>query len=549
MPRKGDTSPDKPPRKQIPSDRGMLSEAEALSRPLARKESGRKPGQEHKKKVYFLKKFLEKGARPQHPEDSALLVNTFQIGLNAAAFDEKQDERYGVVHDHLFSPQPPDQFDIQNASEAFTSLLLQDTENLDMVDLLSAVRVSENVVGPLVNESEPKSSQVVDRLIAVRTHALREFVEAVAPENLRGEAELDLTDTYRALFIGDEAGLNVIEKSDLRTITAAVRDRNILADLVVEGGLWQGVDAHGESSYSRPAREHELEKLNSAAADTIERLHLLKAYGVISFEVPAEKVRLPWDIAVVPPITVSRDGAQSSTYAEGAIADFLLLPKDETREHILFKSEQDPNDKNLTKLTVGDSHAQMRFRLHDNGQISHGLMYTNTPSDLTEKSFEDVYAGEAFQRLRGLFIALACDAIVRDDVVSERQVGGSVASTFRERPDDPAGKRITDLLLRRRKLLWTAGVSERNPHPESWPKPLQDVSGYIKKLPEGTRARPTAEEEARAYYEGLNLPFNGLPEGYTFANPYKRGSEAAGVVYRKARFRKSSSTAGFLKSI
>jgi hypothetical protein len=370
----------------------------------------------------------------------------------------------------------------------------------------------------------------------------RDLVHAVAPENLVGSGIIDLDKVHEKIYDESPNAMADWMRQNFNLTKLYISDRLTIADMVVSGELWDQGEPEVRSDYAQEPKPGELDKLNDYAADTVERLHLLKAYGVTPFEVSSEKTRLPWDIAVVPPIDLQDDG--ESRYAEGAVADFVFLdPADEQRD-VRFRFDTEGN---ATHVSMGDSQALLRLRLHDNGQISHGTVYHKIPNNHAEQAFTENYAGTAFQRLRGLLISFAFDALVPDEAKSPAVK--SVAVAMPERPEQPSGQRITDMLLRRSRALKEAGVTARRPFPEGWQAPRTDVSGYLRRLPDGARPRPTAEAEAGEYYNSLNVAFDGLPSGYTFTNAYQRGSELRPVTHRRARFRRTSNTAGYLRNL
>jgi hypothetical protein len=496
----------------------------------------------YRRKIYFVRQLFD-AAEPATPEGVALIENSLIIGRNSERMQQGTLPQDLVTY--LSSPQPYDRFETQDKSKVFASALIEDTNSFDMVDLVLALRASHHVATSIFSEAvtaAPSRGRVVNRFHDFRDAYLRELAQSVQFGLLLGDEELALSQLYTTLF---RDHTDPFEQQDTTRLQSMITDRIIIAELSLNGGLWQKPEGNGASEYSNPASPEELDQLNTQAAETLERLHLLKKYGVTPFEVPGERVRLPWDIAVVPPVD-SQDNLAKGVHADGAIADFLFLSPEEDRSDLLFRETL---DEGMKVITIGDAQPIMRFRLHDNGQLSHGLLIDNVPSDITERAFIESRAGDAFQRIRGLFIALAFDALVPDEVTTGGDVRGSVARTFRERPQDPPEKRITELLLRRRKSLQRAGVSEKNRQPRGWPAPQERVRGHVRKRPEGTRARPSADNEARAYHEAINVHFDGLKEDETFVKPHIRGTDQAPITYKKARFRSGSATANFTEKL
>lgn len=495
----------------------------------------------YRKKAFFVTRYLD-GANPVASEGVSMVSNAERMFKNREGILRQGSPVRTELEGYFRSSDPPDNFVFQRYSADLTTALLQGTSSLDMVDLVVAIREANGIM--FASLGKGYSPAQLDRANSLREAYLRELVQSVAPKKLVGEDTYGVVEIYKDIFHPKEA-ISSISEREAMEVQGIVRDRILIPELIVQGGLWVAPNGRrGESLYSHPSSKQELQTLNTAAADTIERLHLLKAYGIAPFEVSGERVGLPWDIAVVPPLEFEEDEAHR--YAEGAVADFMLLTPNPNRSDILLRYEKD-DKKNTLQVSVGDSEESMRFRLHDNGQLSYGLQYHNIASDLSEQAFTEFLAGLAFQRLRGLFISLAFDALVPDDVVRGEDVRGSVASVLGER-QSPTAQNITDLLLRRRKALQRARVSENNRTPEGWEGPRQEVGGYIRKLPEGTRARPTAEQEAREYYQSIGLAFDGLAEGYNFVGSYDRRA-LSNTTYRRARFRSNSSTAEYLRTL
>jgi hypothetical protein len=489
------------------------------------------------------------GASPR-PDTRQFLENVTEICWNVDELMGPESGMSSRLHAFLTSSQAQDSVATQEMGHELVSSLVKGTKQLDMVDLVVAVRAETHIFGPPLvqaleeaDASKVPGSRVLERANGLREAIRRELVQAVSPHILLSDEVLSLARAHTSVYGSD---LEAPEAMEIEQLQVIIRDRLAISDLVIEGGLWTAGKEHGDSEYSKPLSKGELNRLNKTAADTLQRLHLTKAYGVTPFGVSGDRLRLPWDVAVVPPFEMLEGGIDTPKYAEGALADFLFLPPDPERSDIRYAVKDTSEQR--TDITVGGRGAVMRFRLHDDGRISHGLKFHNVPSDATERCFTEISAGLAFQELRGLFIALAGDALMPDDVIGGQDVRGSVAKVFAERPKDSPGSVIGDLLLRRRKALQRADVREGNRQPKGWEGPKMQIGGYFRRLPEGTRARPDAPEDAREYYESIGITFEGLPEGHTFVNAHDR-TTTSNVTYRVARFRKSSSTAEFLDSL
>lgn len=498
-----------------------------------------------RQKNLLLRNYLSKNAYPADPMLQAQLYNPNAIIGNRADHPEgaatQAADRYFAALDEV------DNFGTQAVGAEYAGAFLRNTDQqkLDLSDLELAGRIADRLFFAKTEElPDPLVRRNRSRLLDFQYSYRSALVHAVPINAMPGEYTVSLEDIYRQITGIKDGDIHPSIAQELEHYQGIIRDRLTIAEMVVDSGLWTGPDNQKSNVYARKPAAGELERLNEKAADTLERLHLLKAYGITPFEVTAQQMQLPWDIAVMPPL--DEHDIEGASYAEGAIADFIFLPANVEREDILFHRE---NTKQGVMMSVGGSDAVMRFRLHDNGNVSYGRRYHNMPDNFAQQTFDDLYAGPAFQRLRGLFVALAFDAVVPGDIVNSRQNGGSTAMAMQESPKDPMSKRITKLLLQRSKTLHKAGVSETNRRPEGWEYPVQvGVRGTQVKLPEGARARPTAEEEARQYYAQRNIAFSGLPEGYTFRRPYSRGAEGKPITYRRASFRRTSQTAHFLKN-
>jgi hypothetical protein len=498
-----------------------------------------------RQKIYFFKKKFVQGDSLANDEQRAMIANLAQINSNAQEQLEEGSPFRALMDEYLTAPTAPDPFATQAAAEAMADAILDGTHSLDMVDLTASID-AYNAVGATLFEEKPSLTDAqLDRVNALHSAMQGILVQRVDTDKLMSAEEANLLDLYDRTFSDLQTpGWNNLMHEALDSYQRKVIDRAATGDFILNGGLYsreKPLPGYPQTSYARPMDQQELDKLNKAAADTMESTHLLKTYGVSPMVVPANTVDLPWDIAILPPIKQNGDA-----YEEGAVADFIFLPPDDGRGQALVRKDQDPDNPLVSRVTVGNSAAVQRFRLHDNGQVTNGHLYHNNPSDITEEQFTQLGAGNAFARLRGLFVALAFDAIVPEDVVHDK-VGGSVTSQYKAAESrHPQREPVTELLLRRRRELKRSGVSDHSRQPRDWELPRQDIGGYIKRLPEGAKARPEAEEEAREYYEGMGHEFQGLPEGKTFTKPYKRGTGPARTVFRRASFRPSSATRKFM---
>jgi hypothetical protein len=423
---------------------------------------------------------------------------------------------------YLHGEGQPDRFDLRGHGAALAEASRNGVMRLDLVDLAVALRASTQVNTPLLaNDDGARRARASERFPDLERAYLTELIDTLDVGQLFGEQTINLQQLYAHVHGVDPRSIGPDERERIRLAQALIRERLTISDLVMEGGLWTTSDRDGGSAYARRRSEGELAQLNDHAADAIERLHLLTAYDVTPYEVPAESLQLPWDVAVVPALETGPDGAPR--YADGAVADFLF----QTPNQGGAAGQQSPE---AAALLAG-TQTRLRLRLHDNGQVSHGFSPHNVPGDSTERAFMQDMSAIAFQQIRGLLISLAFDAIAPNSVVRGRTVGGSAATILTQGVN--LGDRLTGLLQRRSRALQQAGVGEGSLTPEGWEPPRRQVGGYRRRLPAGSRPRPTAEEEARAYFESIGEQFDGLPEGYTFVRPYARRDPR----YRRANFR------------
>jgi hypothetical protein len=523
---------------------GRLLE-EALSRPPS--EALRRQVRALRRKAYFMHGFIEEGAEPAGRNAGAI--------RNALIFSEagqspEMDRVLAETRNYLFKSGQVDIFEMQQHADRLVQTLIRNAGTIDMADLPLLCRQTVLLENDMLQGvSDAASKRSAEYLRQFDSAVVASVVHAVDAQHLLGDAIMPVEEMHQQVFGYPSEH---IEHSRLVLAQRLIRDRLTISEMVVGASMYPEMPVGGQvfegtSPYAPQLSPKEADELNAAAADTMERLHLLRRFGVAPFEVDGETLGLPWDVAVTPPLAVKADGTPE--YAEGAVADYLfLLPT----EHTDIQLQMTKTDSGVTIVKPGDAQAMMRFRLHDDGTISHGLGYHNTPGNLTQQTFEENGCGSAFQRLRGILIGLAFDAVVPDPVLRGPEVQTSVAEQLRRRPlsQEHATRRIADLLLRRRRALQTAGVRQGHSKPkgEEWQGPTRPVEGYRRRLPEGTRRRPEAEREAHEYYSSLGIEFNGLEEGENFVKGHDRRMDTE-VQYRRAKFRRDSQTRQFMQSL
>jgi hypothetical protein len=445
------------------------------------------------------------------------------------------------LREYLTGP-PTDLFALHAQADGIVEQFTRGCGDLDITDALVGVHLSVVRANDIAHEIGLERAGVQQRLDELLPGMILALVRRTNLDINDSDLLRNLNPLYERIF-GNAA---YEDWSAIDTLGAIATDRIYLARILHIAPFTQEAAAAGHgNAYNRPMNEAARRELDTHAAELIQRLHQLKQYPVVSFVVRSEQLGLPWDVVVVPPSAVTDEGQ----YAEGAVADFILQVPSEDRTDTAFRVEQLDDSRRV--VTVGGAASDMRFRLHDDGSISHGLYCHNVPSNDTRDYFEVDNAGDAFTRLRGLFIALAFDAIVPDEAVPDSELKGSVAHAFR-RPGErePAPNRITQLLLRRRRALERASVSREQRQPQGWPRPRpHDVKGYIMKMREGYQARPSAIAEADAWHRAHNLPLSALSEGHTWVPPHRRAGEGPSVIYREASFRPTSETAQHLGAL
>jgi hypothetical protein len=495
--------------------------------------------QKARTKIFFARKFIKDREEPVDPTGQEALKNVKAIDANVDRIELPNSPEYQQLKRYLTGPKKPDRFAIQEATEAFVASILDGTEKVDMVDVTLATIVAERTVARIANEATSSQlPRLTERFADFESGYELALVHAVDYENVFNDSVMPMADMYK-----NAASLSELSSHEAHVLDRTQRmatDRLELTNLIIGGGLGTRPNlSHEPNEYGLPSKPGELERLDARAADVIEKLQLIKAYGVRPMEVSAADTGLPWSMVLTPPFDLSSGVPE---YAEGAIADFLIVDPGRPSTDMKVTYEQLPTGQ--TEIKFGDVLPRSRLRLHDNGQLSYGVTLHNVPNDGIAAVFDECSAKPALRRLRGLLIATASDALVPREVTQ-----GTVAETLRRgRSSEPVERRIIDVLLQRNKVLDRAGVSERNPMPQGWEGPTQEIGGYVRRLPPGQHARPEAEAEARRYYEGINVEFKGLPQGHNFIKPYNTPIAAQAVIHR-ARFRNDSITNEFLRNL
>jgi len=481
-----------------------------------------------------------------HEEGLATLANPIQIMRNTEDMVNQEQPVYRDLRGYLLRGAKADVFESQDHARAATAAMLNgtETESLDVVDMLAALRSARLLLAHSIADRSD-GRRLAPNLYNMINACAGEIVQALpGAKNQRFvESGASLETAYNHLFYRGQSLDDPLMTA--RRAHERMNDRYSVLIMAAMGNLLLNPPEGETSPYAVDLPASEARTLSNVTAETMERLHLLKAYPITPFEVKADKLGLAWDIAVMPAID------EKDQLEDGAIADFFFMFPNKERSSLELQFRQDEEDEMVTKLVVGDrNEAFTRFRLHDNGQLSHGVNLRNEPSDLAERQFAEIKAWPAFVRLRSLMVALAFDAQVPEEVVSGPHVRGGVGQAIGERPDVPLTRRLTELVLRRQNALRMAGVSEHQRTARGWPQPQHHVRGHFVKLPSGASPRSTAEAEAREYYaEVLHRDFPGLPEGSTWRIAHEHGTGPEQVVYRRARFRGGSLTAEYLASL
>jgi hypothetical protein len=462
------------------------------------------------------------------------------------------------ILNHL-SGQEPDVFKLQEKAAPMVDILLEGTtpEKLDAADFFAAARGFLQVI----NMTRPRVPARLQAKVGKRHGDLAaafsiELAGRIPTLNMLDEDDVDPAAIYDRLF-----GATAPDDSE---------EVELRGDAVSQ--FWFLADTHRQlrfsyhpvfrafqderpippeqrSGYSSVLSDKDRTEINEAAAENIERLHLLGAYGIAPLAVQGHQLELPFDIAIMPPANSDPDLGEVPVYEEGAVADFTFWQAREDRREVLAKFHYPENEDEPIIMEVGGEPIAARLRLHHNGQISYGHWHHNIPNDNAEKLFGQLGQEDSFVRLRALLIAMAFDAVAPTEVV-EGEVGGSIATEYaKQRELHPTGEPLIELLLGRRRALRKADVSPKNRQPRGWELPIRFVGGYTKKLPAGYKRRPTAEQEAREYFTSIGLAFEGLPEGKNFVGEYKRGTLPADTPFRLARFHSTSVTKTYLGNL
>lgn len=430
-----------------------------------------------------------------------------------------------------------DRFALEEKAKTIVDMLVGN-ESLDLVDSVLSfsrymITAGEVAKAAAENDSSLDNDTILERMDPLTTAVAQEMIQRIPITELGDTHTVPLSTIKKAVLqnMSDD-----VAELHLQNLQAAITNRIALTEVIIDG--FSSLPGLPQSDYNRPMNPGDRDKLNEAAAAAIEGIHIMKGHGITPMVVPGNSVGLPWDIAIVEPITrVDGEGG------EGALADFILLPPNQEHRHDLIEMKPSADNPKHTRVIAGGGESYGRLRLHDNGQISQGYVIHNVPSDVTERQFADLLGGDGYERLRALLIAVAYDAVVPVDVVNN-ETGGSVARQYNRQP--PNTERLVEIVLQRKRVLDRAQVSPQNRRPTGWEWPKQVIGGYVKRLPEGCKARPTAAEEAQAYFDSKKIPFDGLPEGKTFVGEHKRGT-VENTVFRPAVFRPDSKTRQFLR--
>ncbi len=501
---------------------------------------------EYTQKAYFMNRLFDSGDLPADPEWANRLTNPRLIMRNHSDQYPDDSEFRQTLADHL-KPKQADPFTVADTAAHLADLVFEDLEKPDMLDLALTVR-AYSILSFETTYMVAADDQERQRRAGVLRRAF--FDEAISrTDDLKGEAIVSLPSLYERVFKKREsADLQQLLVAPFVEAQLKIRDHLTLSEMLIEGDFF-GPDIPmqrriEQNPYNLPYAPEERTALNKEAAETIERLHLLKAYRVAPMIVPAATTRLPWDILMMPPLD-----RNLAAYDEGSLADFYFTaPRSEHAEATFNLTPIDSNGQ-FMRLDLGDEMPYTRFRLHDNGQISFGRLHINVPADFTEQLFANNYCYDAFVRLRGLLIALAFDALAPAEVI-EKNIGGSVASRLqRAMAQSPGQDPFLKMLLPRSRELRRQGVTPDNRQPRDWELPRKEVDGYTRKLPEGALARPEAEEEAREFFESIRVNFDGLLPGMNFVKGYARGTGPEKTTFRRAIFNDNARTGRFLGNL
>lgn len=489
------------------------------------------------RKAYFTKRYLADGSLPSSEDDMAMIAHAKSLADNYERQKNESSDFAELVHDLMNKSQPHDVFVLAEKAKAIADALYGDVTDPDMADLAMAAHYYSELVGELFSQY-PDNADVNGWALNITTAVHAELAQRVPVDAFWQGEEVSVADLRKRIFKDPESARDQqIADGRMAILEQAVSSRKRLDNYVALLGLSSNMDTTND--YNKSFAPGEQDALNETAADTIESVHLLQSHGVTPMVISGEKIGLSADLLIAPPVN-----DEITAYKDGVLADFFFIEpaRENMPDHGLIRKEQ--RDKGEC-IVIGQNETMFRLRLHNNGQISHGDSVHNIPSDMAERCFQEVGAQDAFDRLRGLLISIAYDAVVPQDVVDRT---GSVATHFGARENNPPNQEpVTDLLLHRQRVLRQANVNDRNRQPTGWVWPERTVEGYMRRLPEGYKPRPGAEEEARKYYEDRGWAFDGLPEGKTFVGEYTRGTGPASVTARKASFRPASRTRLFLK--
>jgi hypothetical protein len=483
---------------------------------------------------------------PAREADAELMQTSIQIirNIDAISTGSERIHEYEKARNYVSPHTESDPIRLQEFAEQFVEQITHGVPKLDLSDMILAAGAisfviaktwEDNVRKPMSDSERQKITNNTSTLI---TACVQEVLRLVPMERLAGEDEVSLNPLGQRIF-----GVSIEDDAVFKRLKWAIMDRIKLGEFYIRGDFdtRSNRPAAEQTPYNRPLAAPERNRLNNVAADTIEELFALKAYGIVPFIVDGRDLGLPFDIVVTPPLS---GNASYDFSSPGILADFhFTIPtkghQEEGGELIRYVED---SEQNLVSIDVGRAPMIGHFRLYDDGQLTYGDLVEKAPCGMaTEKYSAEFNCLDAFTRLRGLFIALVFDAVVPDDVVAQGRAPRSVAATLRPE-EHPLDERVTDILLRRRESLQRAGGGRGQGAPRNWPLPRMDVGGYIKRLPENCRARPTAEQDARDYYASIRVAFEGLPEGYTFTGPYTRNKTSTRTVTHRAKFRPSSAT-------
>jgi|GEM_PF-2439088 len=492
-------------------------------------------------KAHALRNHEAHDVKPSDPLSYDLFATTLQIESNIDQQSEPGSQARGLFREAITGKQ--DIFKAPLYAGALVDLFLHGVDGPDWVDVVQVTYKYSYFIDKALPPAKDDDARE-ERIFHFSKAFYRDLIQRLSMADFDATAD-PIVNLFDRIYTG------VADAEDMPTLRHVVngleiwrKERKDVWLCITEGNLFpvpKGKTVRGwvPHAYNRPLPPEQRTALDGNAAEVIERLHLLKEYPISSLIVPGQSVALPWDVAIMPPLEKNMEVCQ-----DGAIADFLLLAIRPDRTSVLYEHAADLSNDAQTLMNLSGEVAALRLRLFDDGQLVSCASFDIIPGNATERSFADMHSQDAFAKLRALFIAIAFDSMVPDDVVRER-VGGSVASQYNELLQQSPGQNpLITLLLRRQKELHRAGVSPRKRQPANWPEaPKRGIKGYCRPLPEGTRRRATAEEEARCYYEDvLKRKFEGLRDDENFVNAYERRVPPERAEFRRAAFRRSSAT-------